>query len=296
MHKCLGVLAMILTVGNFAQAASADAAAKSVAVLDIVGSGVAPELLPTLTEILITEIAHAGQYKVIGGRDIQAMMGFEKQKDVLGCTDASCLAEIGGALGVERIVASQIGRVGSTYVVNIKLINIRTAATEGRVYETVKGEDDVLIETVRRSVQKLFGATAPKAQASVSSNSRQDNTASPSSTPQAEVQQTGQSSFPLGPVLVGGAGVVGIAIGAIFGVTAKSKEEEALAGQPHSQIAAQSAQENASRSNIFLGVGGAALVGGVVWFLLSGDDSPEATAWTPLLGPNSVGVAYSSSF
>ena len=138
--------------------ASAYAEKSAVAVLDIQGTGVDPTLLPTLTEVLTVEINDLGMYKVVAGRDVQAMLGFEKQKDMMGCTDAACLAEIGGALGVDRIVVSQIGKVGNTYVVNIKIINIRMADTEGRVYETVKGEVDALLDTIRKSVVKLLGS------------------------------------------------------------------------------------------------------------------------------------------
>src|SRR2546421_6199645 len=110
---------------TFLCAASAFAERSGVAVLDIQGTGIDPELLPTLTEILTVEINELGKYKVVAGRDIQAMLGFERQKDMMGCSDAACLAEIGGALGVDRIVAAHIGKVGTTFVVNIKLINIR---------------------------------------------------------------------------------------------------------------------------------------------------------------------------
>lgn len=152
------VLVMLLVAGAWPRPVRAeDPAARTIAVLDIQGTGVDPALLPTLSEILTVEVDMLGMYRVIGGRDIQAMLGFEQQKEVLGCTDATCLAEIGGALGVERILASHIGKVGDTFVVNIKLINIRIATTEARVYETVNGKQDLLIATVRTSVQKLLG-------------------------------------------------------------------------------------------------------------------------------------------
>ena len=156
MSRCasvLLVLGLLLSVPAIARAGSENA----IAVLDIQGTGVSADLLPTLTEVLTVEIAELGLYRVIAGRDIQSMLGFERQKEVLGCTEAACLAEIGGALGVDRIVASHIGMVGSTYVLNIKLINIRAADTEGRVYETVRGEVDDIIDVMRRSVGKLLG-------------------------------------------------------------------------------------------------------------------------------------------
>jgi len=160
----------LLAVGVALGVAGRAQAKSGIAVLDIQGTGVDPNLLPTLTEILTVEVDKVGLYKVIAGRDIQAMLGFEKQKDILGCTDAACLAEIGGALGVDRLLVSQIGKVGNTYVVNIKLINIRLADTEGRAYETIKGEQDLLIETIVKSVAKLLGpgsaaAAAAKAEA-----------------------------------------------------------------------------------------------------------------------------------
>lgn len=145
------------------------AAEPEVAVLDIRGQGVAPELLPTLTEVLTAEIHDTGRYQVVSGSDIEAMLGFERQKDMVGCTEVACLAEIGGALGVERIVASQIGKVGSTYVVNIKLINIRTASPEDRAYKTVKGEVDALIQVIRASVSEIFGGEAERPRPSADS-------------------------------------------------------------------------------------------------------------------------------
>ncbi|MBN1962742.1 MAG: hypothetical protein JW841_17565 [Deltaproteobacteria bacterium] len=153
MSRLLILISLLMTISSTAVALDN----RAIAVLDIQGTGVPPELLPTLTDVLTVEIADIGLYKVIAGRDIQSMIGFERQKDMLGCTEAACLAEIGGALGVDRIIASHIGMIGSTYVVNIKLINIRSANTEGRAYETVKGEVDALINTVKKSARKLLG-------------------------------------------------------------------------------------------------------------------------------------------
>ncbi len=95
-----------------------------IAVLDFKGNGVDAALLPTLSQILTVEISDLGQFKVITSRDLEAILGFEAQKDLLGCDEATCIAEIGGALGVERIVAGHIGRVGSTFVVSIKVLNV----------------------------------------------------------------------------------------------------------------------------------------------------------------------------
>ncbi|HET6346889.1 MAG TPA: hypothetical protein VFH51_18285, partial [Myxococcota bacterium] len=70
MGRFWGILTLLVS-------SSAFAANPGVAVLDIQGTGVDEGLLPTLTEILTVEIDALDRYKVVAGRDIQAMLGFE---------------------------------------------------------------------------------------------------------------------------------------------------------------------------------------------------------------------------
>lgn len=307
------------------QTAWADKA--GVAVLDIQGTGIEVELLPTLTEVLTVEIDNLGMYKVIGGRDIQAMLGFEKQKDMVGCTDAACLAEIGGALGVDRIVASHIGMVGSTYVVNIKLINIRLADTESRVYETVRGEVDALIATIRKSVGKLLGrgskaavavgvapppepkpAPAPPPESKpepkkVVAKEPEKRAAASTAPPPPSVEAKDEGGIGWIPVTLWGLGAISVGGGVVFGLAAKKQEE--LANEkwedddrfyaPGAQSAAEKAEQAATLSTVAYGIGGALIAGGVAVWLLSGPDN-DATAFVPVVGQDSVGFAFAGAF
>ena len=111
-----------------------------IAVLELKATGVPTTLGDLLTEILTAEVRKLKKYNVIGKSDIKAMVGFEQEKQMLQCSDdTSCLAEIGGALGVDKIIIGNIGKLGRTFVVNIKLINIKKSQVEGHVYETIKG-------------------------------------------------------------------------------------------------------------------------------------------------------------
>ena len=97
----------------------------SVAVLDIMTTAVDTKFVNIMTEILAVEIQALGVYdSVIAGRDIATMVGFERQRELVGCDHAECLVELGGALGVDRLVAGHVAKIGETYVVQIKLINI----------------------------------------------------------------------------------------------------------------------------------------------------------------------------
>jgi hypothetical protein len=300
------------------------------AVLDIQGTGVDPNLLPTLTEVLTVEVDNLGFYKVIAGRDVQAMLGFEQQKDVVGCTDAACLAEIGGALGVDRIVASHIGKVGSTYVVNIKLINIRMEDTEARAYETVRDEVDALIDTIRRSVDSLLGAESDAARAAAPATAKpkpkpkpkvvaaptQETEPEPKAEPRAApprkvaaatepptVEAKKGGGVPIVPVALVGAGGVAVGVGVVFGIRAKGLEGDATEKLPESDVyaaGAQSAAEGAKTSaliaNIAYGAGIVmAGVGAVLW-LVGGSTESGTTAMVPIVGPDQTGVAFTGSF
>ena len=46
--------------------------------------------------------------------------GRDGAKQVMGCGDDSCLAELGGALGVPYLVSPSLGKLGSVFVINLK--------------------------------------------------------------------------------------------------------------------------------------------------------------------------------
>lgn len=136
-------------------------AGNRVAVLDAKLTKMDGSLGGILTEVISAEVNSYGTHEVVAGRDIEAMLGFEKQKELLGCNDVSCMAELGGALGVDFLLASEFAALGGTYIVNVKLIDIKGASVSKRAYETVKGEQDVLLTTVKRVLAKLFGRKGP---------------------------------------------------------------------------------------------------------------------------------------
>lgn len=61
------------------------------------------------SEVLATHLREHG-LKVMTGRDIGAVLGLERQKQLLGCMDdsTSCSAELAGALGVGALVVGTV--------------------------------------------------------------------------------------------------------------------------------------------------------------------------------------------
>jgi hypothetical protein len=145
-----------------ATALAATASAPRVAVLDMQArAGAADVLLKSLTDAELVEVRRQfGAKSVVGTEDVREMLRFVDQKRKLGCTEVNCLVEIGGALGVERILSGTIDKVGSQTLLVFKLIDVRHAQVLAEGSADAR-EDDQLLTAVRSALHQLFDALEP---------------------------------------------------------------------------------------------------------------------------------------
>jgi hypothetical protein len=79
---------------------------------------------------------------VLTQSDVAALLGAERTRQMMGCSDSGCFAELGGALGADRVVHGSIGRVGGSLVVNLSALDPRRAVTAASVSERLRGGDE----------------------------------------------------------------------------------------------------------------------------------------------------------
>jgi TolB-like protein len=151
----LAVACLVLVAASIASAAPSGGRTR-VAVTDIKNvQGVAPGTATILTDIVVNEVARAG-FGVVSQSDIDAMLGFEKKKQMLGCTEeTSCLAEIGGALGVDYLFSGQVGKMGSRYRLSLMVVDAKRAAVVARAAQFTDADEDDLARTAEEMVAKL---------------------------------------------------------------------------------------------------------------------------------------------
>lgn len=104
--------------------------------------GVEPQTVALFTDALVGELRRGPGLTVMTAADVAAVLGHERQRQLLGCSDASCLAELGGALGADRIVHGSVGRVGGSLVVNLTSLDPKTGQAVGSVSQRLKGGGD----------------------------------------------------------------------------------------------------------------------------------------------------------
>jgi hypothetical protein len=195
--------------------------------------------------------------KVLAQRDIAALIGLERQKQMMGCADAastSCLAELAGALGADGLVAVSITKSDPYYVATARLVHAHDASTWATASERVGREGDLF--DVMDSIARRFATSAVAT--------------APGTTGVSASQSGGRRFIALVPAVLGFA-----AAGAGLGVfLSAGSERAALEPGTLNQTDARAAVSSGrmkEQLGIGLLVGGAVvLAAGVLWFLLGG--------------------------
>jgi len=154
--RALALVASLLAAGP---ALAADAKPK-LAVLDFAANGASKELTSAASSAAANEIDRLGVFRIITADAIRDMLAFEKQRQMMGCADSGCIAEIGGALGVDYIISGKVTRIAAaaglpeTFSIDMTLSNVKKGQREGSVVEAGKSEGEILGK-VGRAAQKL---------------------------------------------------------------------------------------------------------------------------------------------
>jgi TolB-like protein len=128
------------------------------AVIDLAAFGVAPALARNLTELLTLELKRFEGLSVISKDEIATMLQFAADKHQLGCSDdTSCLIAIGGALGVDYLVTGSVGRLGDSFVITLKLMDVDGARVAHRTSESLRGDEPELALALRYATWGLLG-------------------------------------------------------------------------------------------------------------------------------------------
>lgn len=114
-------------------------------------------------DYVLAALQNAGDYQVIGPDDVSALIGFEQQKDLLGCDEAACFADLGGALGVELLAVFKVARLESDWVVTAKLIDTAKTRVTARASHFLTGGTKELLQGMPTVVAKLLGKELPPA-------------------------------------------------------------------------------------------------------------------------------------
>lgn len=232
-------------------------------------------------EHLSAELTNRG-LRVITAAEINALIGMERQKTLLGCGDAqaqSCMAELAAALGTEAVMLGNLAKLGQGYQINIKIIRSDNGVQLSNYLGSAPSFEELLPELTKAAdklASESLRALRPSASAPTDVPVISDAPSSPSN-----------RRWPLIPTIA--AGAFGVASGVTFGL-AMGKKDYVASGTIQTRTAADATvREGTTFQTVALVTGGlavAALGTAVVMYFLSDDDSVA-------LVPTSNGFAIS---
>jgi hypothetical protein len=121
------------------------------------------DLASALNDLVEVQVRkRAAGFRVIGASDVRSMLQLETQKSKLGCQETGCLAEIGGALGAQEVVTGSLVRLGDTFVLTLRRVDVSKALVIADVSETVKGaKEEQLLDAVQNGAEQLYRPSTP---------------------------------------------------------------------------------------------------------------------------------------
>jgi hypothetical protein len=134
------------------------------AIIDFDGFGISTQEASVLTNRLSTYLVQAGVYRIIERGQMKQILE-EQDFQMTGCTSDECAVEIGQLLGAQLILAGSFGKIGSTYTIDMRIIDVTTGGIIQTASHDVRGEiDDVLTSGLSEAARKLTGGAAVAAE------------------------------------------------------------------------------------------------------------------------------------
>jgi len=125
------------------------------AVYDLEAQGVPGATAAIVTDVVRSELRFCGKYELIEKARMQEVLrlqGFQQT----GCTEAECAAKLGKILNVKKMVVGGLGKLGDSYRLSLRVVDVETAVIETEGSEKQALKEDDLDRLVPVLVSRLF--------------------------------------------------------------------------------------------------------------------------------------------
>ncbi|MDD5674999.1 MAG: CsgG/HfaB family protein [Chitinivibrionales bacterium] len=131
--------------------------------------GVTADEAASLTDALRSELVHSklvkiGYYQIMERSQMDEILKEQGFQQSGACDETGCAVEMGKLLSVKYILLGNVGKVGQTYTMNLRLVEVQTGKIKKDITELHKGSSDELLTKIMPIVaEKIMGTyTAPK--------------------------------------------------------------------------------------------------------------------------------------
>lgn len=242
------------------------AAPVSVAVPGVNCVGLSANFCESVLDRFVVVLTENGTIRAVAQKDIGQVLGLERQRQLLGCSDdknSSCLAELAGALGVDGIVTLSLTRSDPYFVATARVLRTRDGSQWASASERVAQEGE-LFDAMDKIARKFGNAIAPTAAGM---------------TPSGEVARSSKG-IPWGRLTPGLVGLVALGAGTGISLWAGEERRQLLDGSLTTAEIRPAVESGRTKEQIGVGLmigGGVAVATSVVWMLIGPSEGPAVS-------------------
>ena len=134
----------------------------SIAIIDFEGIGVSIDESRILTQRLASELISLNVYQLFERSKVDRLLKEQKFQHS-GCVDAACAVEIGKLAGVHHMVIGTISKIGNTYSVDSRMIDVESGKSViSAEYSTQNSIDDVITQGMESISYQLCNMEIPQ--------------------------------------------------------------------------------------------------------------------------------------
>lgn len=155
-HTVLAVTLALILAAPLAAQQKAPPANPFTGFLPLEAIGISAADGANISNRLRHELTQTGAFEMMERERMQDLLKEHRLQQSGVCNTNACIVEVGQKIGVEKMVAGNVGLVGKTYTLNVRLIDVETGKVDRSVVEDYTGSvDKLLTEVVARVAQGL---------------------------------------------------------------------------------------------------------------------------------------------
>jgi len=132
------------------------AATPLVAVMPLETNDVTPGEAQLLGDAIGTKLQETGSFRVMERSQMEKILSEQGFQQSGACNGTECAVQMGQVLGIDRMVVGSVGRLGTAWVLNLRMVSVGTGEVVASSSRNQKGEiADLLTELAPQAVSDL---------------------------------------------------------------------------------------------------------------------------------------------
>lgn len=149
--------AVILLIALLVSLSSSEGVRRVAAVNDLSAQGVEASSASIISDRLRNEFVKTGAFTIVERAQMETILKEQGFQQSGVCSSEACIVEMGQLLGVESMITGSVGRIGRTFTLGLRLIDVKSGKISASANIDCKCDIDELLSTsTKEAVRELL--------------------------------------------------------------------------------------------------------------------------------------------